>query len=199
MPHRHRAIARSSPPALAALLGAWLAAPAPVTGQLGVLGGFSRDSFGESSGSEITLADRTDGFHTGIFIAFDMGPLGVRPAIVFRELPGAVLPGGDQPAVDVEIIEIPLDIRIKAPLSGLTPYLLAGPVVMFPSSARDRVDDALVGSRVRFDFGIGLEWDLGFRIWPEIRYGRSVGSLLAGDTTDDSDMETFMVRLGVSF
>lgn len=199
MPHRHRTLARSSSLAVAALLGAWLTAPAPVTGQLGVLGGFSRDSFGTSSGSEIALADRTDGFHTGIFLAFDVGPFGVRPAIVFRELPGAVLPGGDQPPVDVEIIEIPLDIRIKAPLSGPTPYVLVGPTVMFPSSARPRVDDALAGARVRVDFGIGLEWDLGFRLWPEIRYGKSIGGLLVGDTTDESSLETFMVRLGISF
>jgi len=170
-------------------------------GQIGVIGGYSRDSFaaGSRSGSAIALVDETDGVNAGIFLAFDLGPVDVRPAIVFRDLPGAVLLGENRTPIDVEIIEIPLDLIIKAPFHGPTPYLVAGPALMFPSSARPQVDDALAGTRIRFDVGIGLEWDLGFRIWPEVRYGQSVGGILVGDTTGDSNLNTWLLQLGVSF
>ena len=164
-----------------------------------MIGGYSRDSFGSGSAGDFALVDETDGVNAGIFLAVDLGRVDLRPAIVFRDLPGAVLLGESRSPVDVEVVEIPLDLVIKAPIDGPTPYLVAGPVVMFPSSARTQVDEALAGTRVRFDVGIGFEWNLGFRIWPEVRYGESASGLLVRDATGDTKVSTWVFRLGVSF
>lgn len=192
-------------PFAALLLGAaCLWGPGAARAQIGVTGGYGRDSLGElDAGAGFSLADRADGFHTGIFLDIGLGRLAVRPGIVYRRLQNAAFSGVERIPADIEIVEFPLDLRLSAPLPVATPYLLAGPVLMFPSSARPSIDQALVGQRVRLDVGVGLEWDVGFRLWPEIRFGTGLGGLAGSDAEaaagDSSSLETLMIRLGVSF
>lgn len=186
------------------LLAAALAAPGSLDAQIGVMGGYSRDSLGGfDAGPGFALADEADGFHTGIFLDVALGRFAVRPGIVYRRLQDAAFSGAERTNTDVEIVEFPLDLRLAAPLPIATPYLLAGPAVMFPSSARTPVDEALAGARVRVDVGVGLVWDLGFRLWPEIRYGWGLGGLASSATEAEagssSSLETLMIRVGVSF
>lgn len=186
------------------LAAAALGAPDPARAQIGVMGGYSRDSLGGlDAGPDFSLAEESDGFHTGIFLDIGLGRFAVRPGIVYRRLLDAAFSGAEQAALDVEIVEFPLDLRLSAPLPVATPYLLAGPSLMFPSSARAPVDEALAGTRLRIDVGVGLVWDVGFRLWPEIRYGWGLGGL-AGSAAESaagssSSLETLMVRIGVSF
>jgi hypothetical protein len=177
-----------------------LVSPREASGQIGLLGGYSRDSFDGYVGDEFRLADRTHGFHTGIFLTFDIGRIGIRPGVAYHQLGGAVIPDDeDAIPVDIEIIELPLDVRLSAPFPVVTPYLVGGATFMFPSSARPAIDDALVGRMWRVDFGVGFEWDIGFRIWPEIRYGRSVGGIVAFDPSEDSGFDTLTARVAISF
>lgn len=181
-----------------------LLGPRPARAQIGVLGGYSRDSLGEFDGGEdFRLADEAHGFHAGIFLDFGFGRFALRPAIVYRRLADAAFSGAEGTSADIEIVEFPLDLRVSAPLPVASPYLLAGPVVMFPSSARATIDQGLPGARVRLDIGLGLEWDLGFRLWPEVRYGHGLGGLASSETEAavgrDASLDTFMLRLGVSF
>lgn len=174
--------------------------PVPAWCQIGIFGGYARDSFDGYVGEEFRLADRTDGFHTGIFLSFDIGRLGIRPGIAYHQLGGAVIPAGDEPVpVDVELIELQLDGRLSAPLPLLKPYIVGGAMLMFPSSARSTIDARLAGSVWRMDVGVGFEWDVGFRILPEIRYGRSIGGLVAYDPSGASSFDTFTARLSISF
>jgi hypothetical protein len=187
---------------LAASLGHAIRA-APVSGQIGIVGGANRDDVGDFVTADgLRLAGEVDGFHAGIFLSFQRGRFGARPAILYRQLRGAFV-DTDLGAIDVEIIEIPLDLRVTAPLPVVRPYLVAGPVIMFPSSARPAAQDALANTRFRFDIGAGIEWNVGFRLWPEIRYGTVIGSLLRSDVRaagqGSSRMSTFMLRLGISF
>jgi len=180
------------------------ARPAPATAQIGVLGGYSRDSLGDfTAGEGFGLAGDADAFHAGIFLDFGFGRFALRPAIVYRRLPNAGFSGVDRTPTDIEIVEFPLDLRLSAPLPVLKPYLLAGPVLMFPSSPRTSVDQGLPGARFRLDIGIGLEWHVGLRLWPEIRYGTGLGGLAnpeaEAEAGQSSSFDTFMIRLGVSF
>ncbi|MDX1389145.1 MAG: hypothetical protein R3344_08140 [Acidobacteriota bacterium] len=167
--------------------------------QIGVRGGFNRDSFGEFSDEEYELVDEVDGFHTGIFLDFSFGLFGVRPSIVYHRLTKAVIGDEDAPQGDIEIVEFPIEGRVAASFGNLRPYLIAGPTVMFPSSPITPVDDALAGTVVQLSVGIGVEWDVGFRVWPEMRIGSSIGGLVEDDPEGDSRLTTFMMRIGLSF
>lgn len=191
--------------ALVLLLGTAVAAlPDAADAQIGVMGGYNRDSLGElDAGEGFALADQADGFHTGIFLDIGLGRFAIRPGIVYRRLQDAAFSGPERTSADIEIVEFPLDLRLGLPLPVATPYLLAGPVLMFPSSARFSIDQALADPRVRLEIGVGLELDVGFRLWPEIRYGKGLGGL-AGSAAEaasgeSSSLETLMIRLGVSF
>lgn len=191
------------PLAAALLVAVGLAVPVAARGQIGVMGGYGRDALGELSAEEFALADQADGFHTGIFLDIGLGRFAARPGIVYRRLQNAAFSGAERIPADLDIVEFPLDLRVSAPLPVVTPYLLGGAVLMFPSSARTTINEALVGRLVRLDIGVGLEWDVGFRLWPEIRYGTALGGLVGSEAEaeagDGSSLETLMIRIGVSF
>ncbi len=184
---------------LATALLALAASPAVIAAQIGVMAGYNHDSFSGFSDERFALSDEIDGFNTGIFLDFAIGRLGIRTAMVYRRLPGAVTEDGDSPVSDLEIIELPLELRVTAPLPVARPYVVMGPTLIFPSSSRPPVDEALAGARLQLGVGVGVEWDIGFRLWPEIRYGRSLGGLVENDETGGSKLDTFVIRLGISF
>jgi len=174
-------------------------APTTLAAQIGVIGGYNRDSFDRFSNEDFALAESTNGFNTGIFLDFEFGQIGIRPGITYRLLKGAIIQQPDGQTANLEIVEIPIDVRVVAPLPFIKPYLLAGPTVIFPSSARPLADQALAGARLGFGIGVGAEWDIGFRLWPEIRYGTSIGGIVEDDETGGSRLDTFIARLGISF
>ncbi len=191
-------------------LGLALAMPVAMRGQIGVLAGYNRDTIEEFVPADgFDLTDRNDGFHLGIFFNVNVGPLGVRPAVIYHQVPNLVALAGDEmTSFIVDLVEIPIDIRLRIPLPLVRPYLLAGPVLTFPSSSETGVNDLLASRFVRAEFGAGLELDLGFRLWPEIRYGRALEPLMnsaipIGATTlmgqGEPRLHTFTLRLGISF
>ncbi len=194
------------------LLGCGLAigSPARVDGQIGVMAGYNLDmleAFRPAEGFDLT--ERADGFHIGIFFNVNLGPIGIRPAVIYHQVPSLVAEAGEeQTEFDVELVEIPIDLRVRIPLPLLRPYLLAGPVFSFPSTSLVSVDPLLESTPVRAEVGAGLELRLGFRLWPEVRFGRGLGrfmradipigeTVLAGD--GDPRLDTLTVRIGISF
>ena len=173
--------------------------PSTVRAQIGVVGGYNRDSFQSFSNDDFSLAESTNGFNTGVFLDFELGQFGIRPGINYRSLQDAIVQEPDGLTANLEIVEIPVDVRVSAPLPLLKPYLLAGVAVIFPSTARPIVDEALAGARLGVGVGFGAEWDVGFRLWPEIRYATSIGGIVEDDAAGRSRIETFVARLGISF
>ncbi len=191
-------------------VGLLLATPIAATAQIGVVGGYNRDSIEEfvpADGFDFT--DRTDGFHIGIFFNVNLGLLGVRPAIIYHRVSDLTATvGTDRTQFDIELVEIPLDLRLRLPIPVFRPYLLAGPVFSFPSTAATGVNRLLNSRPIRVEFGAGLELNLGFKLWPEIRYGRGLDPLMAseiplGEATllgqGQPRLDTITFRLGVSF
>ncbi|MYC89676.1 MAG: PorT family protein [Gemmatimonadales bacterium] len=191
-------------------LGLICALPAAAEGQIGILAGYNRDSLAEflpENGFDLT--DTTDGYHVGVFLNVNLATFSIRPAVIYHRLPELVAMAGDeQVRFDIDMVEIPLDFRIRLPLPAVQPYVLGGPVLTFPSSTFSGVDDLLSARPVRAEVGVGLELDVGFRLWPEVRYGFGIGSLMESDVAIGSEVlrgdgeprhDALTLRLGISF
>lgn len=186
------------------------ALPADARAQIGILAGYNRDTLAEflpENGFDLT--DFTDGYHVGLFLNFNLATFSIRPAVIYHRMPELVAVAGDERVqFDIDMVEIPLDFRIRLPLPAVQPYVLGGPVLTFPSSTLSSVDDLLTARPVRAEFGVGVELDLGFRLWPEVRYGFGIGSLMGSDVAvgsrvlrgnGDPRQDTLTLRLGLSF
>lgn len=191
-------------------LGLACALPADAEAQIGILAGYNRDSLAEflpENGFDLT--DITDGYHVGVFLNFNLATFSIRPAVIYHRMPELVAMAGDERVhFDIDLVEIPLDFRIRLPLPAVQPYVLGGPVLTFPSSTFSGVDDLLTARPVRAEFGVGVELDLGFRLWPEVRYGFGTGALMGSDVAVGSGVlrgdgeprhDTLTLRLGISF
>lgn len=191
-------------------LGLVCALPAGAEAQIGILAGYNRDKLAEflpENGFDLT--ELTDGYHVGVFLNFNLATFSIRPAVVYHRMPELVAMAGDeQVRFDIDLVEVPLDFRLRLPLPAVQPYVLGGPVLTFPSSTLSGVDDLLTARPVRAEFGVGVELDLGLRLWPEVRYGFGLGSLMGSDVAVGSRVlrgegeprhNTLTLRLGVSF
>ncbi len=193
---------------LAALFAAALAPPA--SGQIGIVAGYNRDMIRDFVVAEgFTLDEEQSGFHLGIFLNVNVGLFAIRPAVVYHRIVDVDVVGpGAASDFDLEIVEVPLDFRLRLPVPIVRPYLLAGPVFMFPSSPEESIDAVLETGPTRIDLGVGFEWNFGFRLWPEIRYGFGVNQFIEPDfpvgqdtftATGKPKLDTLMFRVGISF
>ncbi|WP_420447701.1 hypothetical protein [Candidatus Palauibacter sp.] len=191
-------------------VGLACALPSAVEAQIGVLAGYNRDTLGEFLPENgFGLTDLADGYHVGVFLNFNLAAFSIRPAVIYHRIPDLVAMAGEEEIeFDVDLLEFPLDFRIRLPMPLVQPYIFAGPVLTFPSSSFSGVDDLLEARPVRAEFGIGFEADVGFRLWPEVRYGFGLGSLMgsavpigSGVLRGDGDPrhDTLTLRLGISF
>lgn len=191
-------------------LGLAFALPAEAEAQIGILAGYNRDTLEEflpENGFDLT--DLADGYHVGVFLNFNLATFSIRPALIYHRMPELVAMAGEERVqFDIDMVEIPLDFRIRLPLPAVQPYVLGGPVLTFPSSTFSGVDDLLTARPVRAEFGVGVEVDLGFRLWPEVRYGFGIGSLMGSEVAVGSRVlqgdgeprhDTLTLRLGISF
>ncbi|MDE2662229.1 MAG: hypothetical protein OXI39_04425 [Gemmatimonadota bacterium] len=191
-------------------LGLACALPAEAGAQIGILAGYNRDTLAEflpENGFDLT--EFTDGYHVGVFLNVNLATFSVRPALIYHRMPELVAMAGDERVrFDIDLLEIPLDFRIRLPLPAVQPYVLGGPVLTFPSSTFSGVDDLLAARPVRAEFGVGLELDVGFRLWPEVRYGFGLGALMESDVAVGSQVlrgdgeprhDALTLRLGISF
>ncbi len=191
-------------------LGFACALPTAGEAQIGILAGYNRDTLAEFLPEDgFGLTEFADGYHVGVFLNFNLAAFSIRPALIYHRMPELVAMAGEERIrFDIEMVEIPLDFRIRLPLPAVQPYVLAGPVLTFPSSTFSGVDDLLTARPFRAEVGAGLELDLGFRLWPEVRYGFGIGSLMGSDVAVGSQVlqgdgepqhNTLTLRLGISF
>ncbi len=188
----------------------FLSVPAAAAAQIGVLGGYNRESLGDFAPAEgFDLSDRTAGYHFGVFYNISLATFSVRPAVIYHRVPKLVASiGGDSTEFNLDLVEIPLDIRMRFAVPKVSPYILAGPVLTFPSSTVSGVNDLLSSRPIRVEVGVGVEIGLGLRLWPELRYGFGVTSLMRSDVpVGTSTLEgegnprhsSWSLRLGISF
>jgi hypothetical protein len=183
---------------------------APAYGQVGIAGGVNSNDLSdiEISGGTVDISS-TNGWHLGIFLNWNIAVLGFRPGVFFHRVSDFSIEKDDSSArFDLDIVEIPLDVRVRFPSPIVSPYLVAGPVVTFPSSGNESIDASLASTPWRLDVGIGFEINLGLRLWPEARAGFGLSDFFESEIDLGDDVlapfnqvkaRTFLFRLGVSF
>jgi hypothetical protein len=108
------------------------------------------------------------------------------------------------------MIEVPIDARVRMMTPFLKPYGTLGPVLRFARSDDDRFDEALNNFTVAANVGLGVEigaTGAQVRLFPEIRYSFGVSRIAESVTflgqqfsaEQDLRLNTFMIRLGISF
>lgn len=204
-----RATSHAARGAAVALLALFLAVP-PASAQIGIYAGANRDMLeGFTPAEGYAFGDEADGFHIGIFLNLDLALVGLSPAVVYHRISNVTASSGaEQTRFNLDVIEIPIDVRLHLPLPVVRPYLVAGPTILFPSSTDPRIDALLASTPSRLDVGAGVEIGLPLRLIPEIRYGRGLSRFMSpgipvGEDTlrgeGDMRLDTVVFRLGVSF
>jgi hypothetical protein len=107
----------------------------------------------------------------------------------------------------VSLLEIPIDVRFRLGLPLISPYLLAGPVLRFPTEKGDENQFQLKSFSIAAGVGVGVEIGLvGFRLYPELKYTFgitrftdeefSIGGVTF-EADDDQRLNAIMLSLGI--
>lgn len=198
--------------ALAATILALPAADRPAEAQtLGVSAGAN---FAELS--DIDTADRratfdnASGWHAHLWIDLPLGPIALRPGVRYMDagslFEDASVNGGTTADDETfSLIEVPIDVRLRLPLPLVSPYVMGGPVLRFPSDSGD--GGRFESFNLAGGAGVGVELGLGgLRLYPELKYTFGVTRFtresyeLGGVTIspdEDQRLNTIMLSLGI--
>ena len=206
--------ARSPLLALVAALGVTaVSSPAasaqvPFIPQFGVLGGVNFASLsdaraavgGEDGG--VSLEGAT-GFHVGAFAELGIGPIGVRPSVIFVKAGTIEIPSSSDPGTLGELstsyIAIPVDIRYSPlPTPIIKPYFLAGPEVRLPlGEIADITNSRSIAVGANIGVGAKVGAIIGPKFFGEIRYAFDITGFVedrefdAGENTEFDTSGTF--------
>lgn len=161
------------------------------------------------SGDREATFDNATGWHLHLWVDLPAGPIALRPGIRYMDA-GAVFQDDDLVIPDEEqaisLLEIPIDLRYRFTVPIVTPYVLAGPVLRFPTG-NDDDSDRLQSFSVAANLGVGAELGLaGLRVYPELKYTFGITRFteeeyeLGGVTfqADDSQhLNAIMLSLGI--
>jgi len=189
----------------------------PSQAQVGVAAGLNFDSLGDiettTNGSQNETLDNATGYHVGIVYNLGLGPVSLKPALLYRKVGSydfSGIPDVDADQVDVTAFEVPVDIEVTVfPFPLVSPYVLGGPNLFLPRSSDDDFDDGLEDVSFNFNVGVGADVSIpgiGMTLKPELRYefGASdyVDDFSVGDTEfnpSDRKLSAFALRLNVLF
>ena len=183
----------------------------PAQAQLGVTGGLNFDSLDDIN-QNATL-DNSTGYHIGIVYDLGLGPVSIRPGLLYRDVGSfefSGVPNVDVDEVDVTAFEVPVDVRVTIfPFPLVSPYVLGGPNAFLPRSDSDAFDDGLEDVSLTFNVGVGADVSVpgvGLTLQPELRYefGATdyIDDFSIGDTDfnpTDRKLSAFALRLNVLF
>lgn len=161
---------------LIALVPVALFLPAVVHAQnlgLSVGANFNELSDIDTGDREATF-DNATGWHVHLWYDLPVGPVALRPGIRYMDA-GEVLKGetdlGDlDEDATLSVIEVPVDVRFRFTMPLITPYVMVGPVLRFPTSSDDD-GDRFKSFSLAGGAGLGVELGLGsLRLYPELKY-----------------------------
>ncbi len=180
--------------------------------QFGVAAGANFDSMSDISGDRSATFDNASGFHIGVFYDLPLGPVAVRPGLFYMNVGSfdAEAEGNVINNFDLNLIEVPVDVRVRMMMPLIKPYATAGPVLRFASSGDDDFSDSLNNFTMAGNIGLGVEIGAPgaqIRLFPEIRYSFGISRLVDDvdflgatfSTEDNIRLSSFMLRLGVAF
>ncbi len=182
------------------------------------LGAYVGANFNRLSDIEINegdgVFDNRTGWHAEVFLDFDIGPVGVRPGLRYMDagqLYDDLRHDDDsnfRANVSVNMLEVPLNLRLnigQAP--AVNPYIIGGPVLRFPLTNDDELNDDLEAVGIAAGLGFGLDMNLGgIRLYPEILYTFGISRFVDDEFTirgrtfsaDEAQyLNAAMVRIGI--
>ncbi len=182
----------------------------------GVIGGGNFSSLNEiqANGSLVSF-DNAAAFHAGAFIDIGLGPLSVRPTVLYLNA-GELFKGASfltEDNFDVTYVTIPVDINFAFGVGPLQPYLFAGPEFRLlnssdlPISLEDDLQSFTMGASAGLGLKIGLP-GVGLKLYPHIRYSFGISDFTSRtyevqgvtvDTGGDSRVNMWLLSLGVGF
>lgn len=199
-----------------AAMFAWLASAALGIQQaaaqgFGISGGANFAELSDiDTGDRQATFDNASGWHVQAWLDLPVGPIALRPGIRYLDagslFEDATVEGGTTTDDDkFSLIEIPVDVRLRLPLPLISPYLMAGPVLRFPSDSGD--DGRFESFNLAGGAGVGAELGLGgLRLYPELKYTFGITRFtqddyeLGGVTVspdEDQRLNTIMLSLGI--
>jgi hypothetical protein len=189
----------------------------PARAQLGITAGLNFESMDDITTSQNNLRsnfDNSTGYHIGAVYNIGLGPLDLRPGVIFRQVGEYQFEGIqdlEDPNFDVSVIEVPLDLKLQVlPTPIVKPYVLGGPMLSFPSSEGD-FDNATKSTSFSLNVGAGLGIAIpgaGFELQPELRYEFGATTFIEDSFTigsqefepqDEPNFSSFSVRLHLLF
>ena len=184
------------------LVGGLAAAPA-AHAQFGIAAGvnFDRLSDAQQAGQDMSFDD-AQGYHVGVFYDLSIGPVGLRPGVFYTDV-GKLQDTNSTDEIDLSLIEVPVDVRLRLPLIVASPYVSAGPVLRFSKPNDDgelsAKDFTLAGAAaVGADFNLAL-----IKPFIEARYQFGLSGIadeIGGvATTNGAELSSVMVRAGIKF
>lgn len=181
---------------------------APAQAQFGVAAGLNFDTTDDIQTNTNATVDNSTGYHVGVVYDLGLGPVNVRPGLLYRKL-GQTYEWPENKA-DVAAWEVPVDLRVTVfPTPLVSPYFLAGPKASFLRSDVDEFDDALESVSYSIAIGIGADVSLGsaLTLQPELRYDYGATDYLEGDfeiggtefSQEDPSLSAIALRLNLIF
>lgn len=192
-----------------------VAVPSRVAAQgLGISGGANFSELSDiDTGDRQATFDNASGWHVHLWFDLPIGPIALRPGVRYMDagdlFEDATVEGGGS-IVDDEtytLIEIPLDVRFRFGLPLVSPYVMAGPVLRFPSDSGD--SDRFESFNLAGGAGVGLELGLGgLALYPELKYTFGItrftnesyefgGVTISPD--EDQTLNAVMLSVGIGF
>ncbi len=178
---------------------------------LGILAGANYNQLSDIEGDREATFDNASGYHVGVFYDLSLGPLSLRPAIVYVDVGEFDFESENiDEQFDLQLVEVPVDARFRFGTPLLSPYVMAGPVFRFNASDNEGFEDAFEEVTVAGNVGFGLELSLpgvGLTFYPEFRYQFGLTQFFGDEFTvggeeftpsDDPKLNAFMLRLGVA-
>ena len=192
----------------AAILIAAFSTVAQAQFQIGAGAGLNWAQIGDVELASITAAyESQQGWHAGLFIRLDTGPIAFRPGAYYMNA-GKLFEGGfddvleqlgvfdlrpdvldairEQADFDVQFLSIPVDVVLTLPLSGVSPYGFVGPEFKLLTSSPDAsvIADQLKTSVFAGNAGFGLAFSMGgTTFYPEVRFSFDLSSIV-GDSIE---------------
>ncbi len=182
----------------------------------GVVGGGNFSSLNEiqANGSLVSF-DNAASFHAGVFLDIGLGPLSVRPAVLYLNA-GELFKGASfltEDNFNVTYVTIPVDVNFEMGVGPLKPYIFAGPEFRLLNSADVPVslEDDLQSFTMGASAGLGLKITLpgvGLKLYPHLRYSFGISDFtdrtyevqgVTVDTGGDSRVNMWLLSLGVGF
>ncbi len=194
------------------LIGVLLGWAGSAQAQLGASVGLNFNRLSDiNTGDTRATFKNSQGWHVALWLDVPLGPVALRPGLRYMDA-GSLYRGasdgipGIQDDFDVSLLEIPIDLRYRLTFPLITPYVMAGPVLRFPTGADPEIEDNLERLSLAGSLGVGVEVNLmGLRLYPELQYtfgvSRFTKGFAVGDVTIEPDarqhLNVVMLRLGI--